>query len=93
MPLDVSGIKRNRRIFDANGKLAHCALAVVGIEYRLAERGVAPAAAVFHEDIDLPYLIGKVTRFRIAMVEGVDFDTHRSKDVVVKRAGKVCFCK
>ena len=93
MPLDVGGIERYRRVFDANGELAHCALAVVGIEYRLAERGVAPAAAVFHEGIDLPYLIGEVARFRIAMVEGADFDTHRSKEVVVKRTGKVCFCK
>ena len=90
MPFDVSGIKRDRHIFYANGKLAHCALAVVGIQYRFAERGVASAAAVLHEGVGLPRLIGKVALFRILWVECANFDPCRSKDVIMKRIGKVC---
>ncbi len=88
MPFDVSGIKRDRHIFYANGKLAHCALAVVGFQYRSAERGVASAAAVLHEGVGFPCLIGKVALFRILWVECVN--TRRSKDVIMKRIGKVC---
>ena len=90
MPLDVGGIERYRCIFDANGELAHCALAVVGIQYRPAERGVASAAAVLLEGVGFPHLIGEMARFRIPLAGCANFDPCRSKEVVMKRAGKVC---